>query len=223
MSHHLAILAYGSLVACPGAELEPVIEDRQPVQTPFAVEYARCSRSRCGAPTLVKVEKPGTGGPVQAQLLLLHDGITVEAARDILYRRETHQVGELNKKYDATRAQLTSNAVRIEQLKDVAGVQVVLYTGLLANLEFIFDAALPPEDKAERLAQLAVKSVTRTTFEACTDGIRCLADAIGNGIRTPLTEPYRRAVLRLANDAPDLEEARLRMARLRGIIPRWER
>jgi hypothetical protein len=141
----------------------------------------------------------------------------------MLYRRETHHVGELSKRYDDAQAQLTPNAVRIEQLDDFAGVQVVLYANLLANLEFILDTALPPEDKAERLAQLAADSVTRKTFEACTDGIRYLADAICHGIQTLLTEPYRQAVLRLVGDAPDLEEARLRIARQKCLISQEER
>jgi hypothetical protein len=219
MSHHLAVLAYGSLLADPGDELVPVIVDRQPVQTPFAVEYARCSSTRGSAPTLVKVKEPGIGAPVQAQLLLLRDDVTVEAARDILYRRETHHVGELNRKYDEIKAQLTPDAVRIEQLDDFAGVQVVLYANLLANLDFILDAALPPEDKAKRLAQRAVCSVTRNTFEAGTDGIRYLADAICHGIHTSLTEAYRAAVLRCADDAPDLEAARQRIARKKDLVP----
>jgi len=220
MSHHLAILAYGSLLADPGAELAPAIVDRRPVQTPFAVEYARCSsRSRAGAPTLVKVDEPGIGATVQAQLLLLCDDITVEAARDMLYRRETHHVGELNRKYDEIKAQLTPDAVRIEQLDDFAGVQVVLYADLSANLGFILDTALPPEDKAKKLARLAVNSVTWKTFEVGTDGIRYLADAICHGIHTPLTEAYRAAVLRCADEAPDLETARQRIARKKDWAP----
>lgn len=218
MSHHLAILAYGSLIANPGAELEQAIESRRPVQTPFAVEYARCSRSRCGAPTLVKVDGPGIGAPVRAQLLILRDGVTIETARDMLYRREIHRVGKLSQRYDAAQAQHTPNTIQIEELSDVAGVEVVLYAGLCANLDFILDPTCSPMEKAGRLAQLAVESVTLETFEAGTDGIRYLADAIRSGIQTPLTEPYREAVLRLADNAPDLEEARLRTARRKGIV-----
>lgn len=223
MSHHLAVLAYGSLLADPGAELVPVIVDRRPVQTPFAVEYARCSSSRAGAPTLVKMEEPGIGAPVQAQLLLLHDDATVEAARHMLYRRETNRVGEKSVTYDDERQRKRRNAgkdaIVIETLWDFEGVRAVLYADLLPSDDSLLDDAISPEDKANKLACLARQSVTRETFCSQRDGIRYLADAIRHGIQTPLTDLYRCAVLRLADDAPNLEEARLRIAGQRDILP----
>lgn len=51
----LGILAYGSLIAGPGAELQPLVVDSKAVDTPFEVEYARSSTKRAGAPTLVPV------------------------------------------------------------------------------------------------------------------------------------------------------------------------
>jgi len=223
MSHHLAILAYGSLLADPGAELVPAIVDRRPVQTPFAVEYARSSSSRCGAPTLVKVEKPGIGAPVRARLLLLRDDMTVEAARDMLYRRETNHVGEKNVTYDDERQRKRRNAgkdvVIIETLRDFEGVRAVLYADLPPSDDFLLDDAISPEDKANKLACLAIQSVTRETFCSQRDGIRYLADAICHDIHTPLTETYRAAVLRCADDAPDLETARQRIARRKDLVP----
>ena len=54
----IAILAYGSLIDEPGEELENCIVNRLgPILTPFKVEYARSSRTRGGAPTLVPVDR----------------------------------------------------------------------------------------------------------------------------------------------------------------------
>ncbi len=49
----VGILAYGSLIDDPGAEIEPVILRRIDCRTPFKVEFARASESRKGGPTLV--------------------------------------------------------------------------------------------------------------------------------------------------------------------------
>jgi len=102
-------------------------------------------------------------------------------------------------------------------------VPYVLYTYLKPILDFVLQDDISVAEKAERLAQLAVESVTSKTFPAGRDGIRYLADAICHGIQTLLTEPYRQAVLRLVGDAPDLEEARLRIARQKCLISQEER
>jgi len=49
----IGILAYGSLIIDPGPEIGPLIVRRITTVTPFVVEYARLSRTRGGAPTLV--------------------------------------------------------------------------------------------------------------------------------------------------------------------------
>lgn len=219
MSHHLAILAYGSLLTDPGQELEPRIVGRKAVRTPFAVEYARSSRSRAGAPTLVPIPQRsgGVGGHVQAQLLLLADTLTVEEACDMLYRREIHKVGS-DRRYDEQRCRENPNSVCIERLTNFAGVAVVLYTALRPNLDWVLSPDLSTEEKAERLACLAIGSITEATFHEGKDGICYLADNICYGIRTPLTAAYREAILRLADNAPDLETARLREAQRKGIL-----
>jgi len=67
----IGILAYGSLITHPGQEIESVLDHVIPdVMTPFPVEYARRSRSRAGAPTLVPVSA-GCGTPVNAVVLVL--------------------------------------------------------------------------------------------------------------------------------------------------------
>ena len=85
----VAILAFGSLADEPGDELRPVIAVRVAVQTPFPVEFARSSRTRGGAPTLIPVTEGGARVP--ATLLILAEPVTVQAARLLLYRRETHR------------------------------------------------------------------------------------------------------------------------------------
>ena len=107
--------------------------------------------------------------------------------------------------------------VRVGELRDFAGLPVVLYTNLKPNIRMVLARKRPPEIKAQELARLAVASVTAETYAAGTDGIRYLADAIGNGIETPLTPHYRAAILALAWAAPDLETARAWVARQRGL------
>jgi hypothetical protein len=74
-----------------------------------------------------------------------------------------------------------------------------------------------PAAKAAVLAALAVASVTPETYAAGRDGVHYLAQAIDWGIRTPLTDLYRAAILRAAGGAPDLATARHTIARHKGI------
>jgi len=60
MTAELGILAFGSLIDRPGWEIEQAIVTRKSgIRTPFSVEFARSSRTRAGAPTLVPVEAGG--------------------------------------------------------------------------------------------------------------------------------------------------------------------
>jgi hypothetical protein len=216
----IGILAYGSLLEDAGAELERHIVRREPVETPFAVEFAHSSRGRDGAPTLVPDER---GGKVQAAVLVLHPCVTEEEARNMLYRRERNCVGETSIVYDDQRQRVKKNAIVIENLHDFAGLEQVLYTCLPANIALLKDPTATADQKAVELARLACESVTAKTFCSRRDGIRYLGNAIRDGIHTPLTDLYKCAVLRLADDAPDLEEARLRIARQKGILPKETR
>lgn len=85
----VGILAFGSIAEEPGTELAAAVARHIEVQTPFAVEFARSSRTRDGAPTLVPVSEGGAH--VSATLLILDDSATQEDARAILYRRETRR------------------------------------------------------------------------------------------------------------------------------------
>ena len=54
----IGILAYGSLIDDPGDEIKPLVKQKiEGVETPFAIEFARSSKSRNGAPTLIPVSQ----------------------------------------------------------------------------------------------------------------------------------------------------------------------
>lgn len=214
----LGILAYGSLIADPGRELKQHIVGRIRTRTPFEVEFARSSKRRAGAPTLVPVPG-GKGGQVQAYILALNDEVTEEEACNMLYRREIHCVGERGVTYNDERQRSKKDAVVIERLQDFEDVELVLYTVLPPRDGILLDDNASSVDRANELARLAKQSIRKETFCSQRDGIRYLADAIRHGVQTPLTDLYKCAVLRLADDAPNLEEARLTIARQKDIVP----
>jgi hypothetical protein len=91
MEPTLGILAFGSLIDDPGAEIEAALVGRKlNVPTPFGVEFARSSTKREGAPTLVPLEQGGA--PVLAQIILVN--VTEQEAKDRLWRREINRVGQ---------------------------------------------------------------------------------------------------------------------------------
>ena len=90
----VGILAFGSMAEEPGPELAATATRRIAVQTPFFVEFARSSRTRDGAPTLVPVRAGGARVP--ATILVLDDSVTVADARAILYRRETGRLNDIS-------------------------------------------------------------------------------------------------------------------------------
>src|SRR5271155_1632806 len=148
-SRHLGILAYGSLITSPGPEIASVIVERiKNVETPFKVEFARKSKTRGHAPTLIPV---GSGGArVKAEILVVRDDFAPDWAADMLWRMETHQTGR--QKYRRPDA-IDRNDVIVETIHDLAGVRTVLYTKIGQNIDRL---------SAKTLAELAVNSV-RTT------------------------------------------------------------
>ena len=94
------ILAYGSVIADPGKEiLDKLISSKGGIIdtfTPFHVEFARSSRTRGGAPTLVPVEE---GERVRCKIFVMGDDVCEDEAADILYRREINKVGDKSKTY----------------------------------------------------------------------------------------------------------------------------
>jgi abortive infection Abi-like protein len=212
----IGILAYGSLIADPGSEIQSLTRQTiADIETPFAVEYARTSDTRSGAPTLVPVENE-KGIPVKAVIFILNQETDINIAKDILYRREKHEVGDLETVYQFPNA-ITEDTVIIEQIEGFHNVEMVLYTRIGVNIPQITDNSLPNESKAQVLANLAINSVTRETFSKKEDGIYYLDSAIQNGILTKLTEPYKQAILNLSDNSPNLEEARLRIAERNNI------
>ncbi|WP_420412395.1 hypothetical protein [Roseibium sp.] len=176
----VGILAYGSLISDPRAEIEKHRTDTiRDVITPFHIEFARQSRGRGGAPTLVPVTNGGVH--VTGQVFVM-DLPEAEAA-DVLYRREIDDVGG-HKTYKRP-ATVTKNSVLVERLTNFAGLNVVLYTKIAATIEPL---------TTEKLAELAIASVSKA--DPTRDGISYLMAAKENGIVTSLSPAYVAEILR---------------------------
>ncbi len=191
----IGILAYGSLIPDPGAEIGPVTVRRiAGVETPFRIEFARSSRVRDRAPTLVPVERGGArvGGVV----LVLHDSVTETAARDMLYRRERNRAGTADAYADLDPADI--DGAFLGRLDGFAGLDAVFHAALRANIK---------RPTPGLLARLAIASAAAPAGAARRDGIRYLMDARASGIATPLMPAYEAEILRLTG-ARNLEEAR---------------
>jgi hypothetical protein len=190
----IGILAYGSLIDDPGKELAPLIRDRiLDVTTPFSVEFARSSRKRDGAPTLVPVEIGGDR--VRGVILVLDSPVDVMRAEDLLWRRETRN--ECSDKHYSRPAKPGRNSVVIERLQDLAGIEPVLYTKICANI-----GNLTPE----HLADLAICSARQEAGAKREDGISYLICVKNHDIRTPLMQDYEATILQRTK-AQTLEEA----------------
>ena len=191
----VGILAYGSLIPNPGAEIAPVTVRRiGGVETPFRVEFSRSSRVRDGAPTLVPVTRGGAR--VTGVVLVLQDSVTETAAQDMLYRRERNRVGTNDRYADVDPADPES--AFLGRLDGFAGLDVVFHAALRANIE---------EPTAESLARLAIASAAAPSGGVDRDGIRYLMDAKQSGVVTPLMPEYEKEILRRTGGR-DLEEAR---------------
>ncbi|MCL1593782.1 MAG: hypothetical protein M3132_05470 [Actinomycetia bacterium] len=191
----LAILAYGSLINDPGDELNAVIDNViSRVTTPFKVEFARSSRTRGGAPTLVPVESGGAH--VEGSLLVLHTDVLIEEARSKLWRRETGRVGT-GHEY-VTPDPVGQNSVVVKEHNDLAGIDLTLSTWICSNITPL---------TADKLAELAISSATTESGIQGRDGISYLINTTRAGIHTPLTDAYREAILARTNTA-NLKDAR---------------
>ena len=190
----VGILAYGSLIEEPGKEIEPLIRERKEgIQTPFSIEFARSSSTRDGAPTVVPVENGGDC--VQATILVLDAGVNLEQAQDLLWRRETRS--ECTDKHYAPPFKPNLNRMVVEQLENFAGLDVVLYTKLGANIT---------DPNAAQLADLAINSAQAEAGRTGIDGISYLISVKRQGISTPLMHGYENEILRKTG-ASSLEDA----------------
>ena len=194
----IGILAYGSLISVPGAEIEKarigIIKD---VMTPFHVEFARSSTGknsgRGGAPTLVPVTNGGAH--VKGQVFVM-DMSEADAA-NVLYRRE---IGKEDVTYERP-TEVKKSSVVVERLTNFAGLDVVLYTQIAATIDPL---------TAKKLAELSIASVKKAKPEK--DGITYLMDAKESGIVTALSPSYESEILR-KTECATLAEA---LAKLRG-------
>jgi len=175
----IGVLAYGSLITAPGSELAAVtVGEPRDVVTPFAVEFARSSAKRGGAPTLVPVEVGGR--PVRARILEV--SVEEREAIDIVYRREINEVGS-SKTY-VERPANWSNAVRFDRFEGFEGFSVVISTRMAPNIASPTVAVL---------ADLAIASARQ--IDDGRDGISYLLKAIEGGIETDLSAAYAQEIL----------------------------
>ncbi len=190
----IAILAFGSLIDEPGKEICPIICERiQSVRTPFSIEFARSSRTRGRAPTLIPVDVGGS--PANAVLLVLDAAIGLREAKSLLWRRETRK--EFSGETYSRPSSPSRDRVVVECLRHFHGCDVVLYTNIGANIEKL---------NADHLADLAIRSARGQAGVDGKDGISYLASMIHHGVTTPLLSEYRDAILRKTK-AGDLYEA----------------
>jgi hypothetical protein len=172
MQPAVGILAFGSLIDDPGPEIEPAIVGRKfDVRTPFDVEFARSSKNRGGAPTLVPVKQGGS--QVFAQILMMN--LSEREAKDRLWRREINKIGQSG--HYVHHAHPGPNTLIIDRYENFEDVGVVLAARFPANITPV---------TATRLAELAIKSARLARTGR--DGISYLIAAKRNGITTPLSE-----------------------------------
>jgi hypothetical protein len=186
----VGILAFGSLIDNPGAEIEAALVGRKlNVRTPFGVEFARRSNKRGGAPTLVPLARGGA--PVSAQILLV--SVSEQEAKDRLWRREINKVGQGG--HYIHHANPGPNTLIIDRDENYEQVSVVLAARFAATIVPL---------TAARLADLAIESARLERTGR--DGITYLIDAKRNGLLTPLSEAYEQEILRRI-EVVDLNQA----------------
>ena len=198
----IGILAYGSLINDPGAEISKLISEEIQVMTPFPVEFVRISKTRGAAPTVAPYK---SGRPVKAKLFVLKDSVLLQDAKSLLWRRETRKEG-LDRDY---RESTGLNAVIIRDRPGFHGLDHALYT------DFNPSGKINDPDPGE-LAKAAIDSVAKAPDGK--DGITYLMDIISIGIETQLTLAYQKEILAQTGTL-SLAEA-LTLARSRGKEPR---
>jgi len=201
----IGILAFGSLIEDPGPELDQAQDYRlRWVLTPFKVEFARSSRTRGGAPTLVPVMEGGAR--VSATLIILKSSVPKDEAKSILWRREMHKPPGNREAYAPPR-NATVDTVLIEEIRGFYGLQSALFTQIGSNIT--------PPRLPEKLAALAVQSAVPWSSEPDKDGVSYLLSVKKAGIQTPLMRRYEKAILKMVG-AKNLKEALFTM-RKRGL------
>lgn len=183
----IGIFAYGSLIDDPGVEITPLIRERiSDVLTPFKVEFSRKSGSRDNAPTLIPVENGGAY--VKGVIILLDENITLEDAKNLLWRRETRNEGT-GRSYPNSKVANISTVV-VEVLENFINIDYVLYTKIGANIDNVTPS---------KLAELAISSAKSKSGMKKLDGISYLISAKENGIVTPLITDYENEIVSKTN------------------------
>jgi hypothetical protein len=184
--HKIGIFGFGSLITDPGEELAAATIARVQAETPFAIEYGHSStHTRAGAPTLVPVK---TGGAkAMATIFVLKDSISDQEAANILYRRETRQIGT-GKAYKPP-TKRGPNTVLVATAPNVMGVGKVLYTDFPDSGKLV-------NPTAKQLADLAIGSARSADVPDGMDGISYFMNAKKAGITTPLTADYEKEILK---------------------------
>jgi len=189
----VGILAYGSLIEDPGKEIKPlIIEWVNDIETPFPVEFARSSKSRGGAPTLIPIEG---GNLVKAVILVLEQSVSVSDAKDFIWRRETRNE-DTKKKYDPP-LNPGPNHIIVEELSSLGGIDNILYTKIGSNIKLL---------TPDHLADLAICSARGHAGEKMKDGINYLLSVKRQKIVTPLSDEYEKSILKKTGTS-SLEEA----------------
>ena len=138
---------------------------------------------------------PEGGATVDASILVLQTAVSEAEAANMLWRREIRREGS-GEGYDPP-SDPGINDVLVRRLENFAGLEVVLYAEIGANI---------PEPGPSKLARLAIRSARSDAGKNGKDGISYLIEARKNGMETPLTLDYEREILRCAG-ARTLEEA----------------
>ena len=121
---------------------------------------------------------------MKAVILVLRETVSLDEAKDMLWRRETNNIGT-DKLYESPPCP-GQNKVFVEQLNDFGGISSVIYTRIAANIS--------PRNAA-KLAELAIQSASSASGAKKRDGISYLIIAKRNGIVTPLSHAYEREIL----------------------------
>lgn len=213
----LGAVVCGTLLTQPNHNFTALLWTATPDRhVPLTVEYAYANPAAAGAPILIPVNVP-----YWPQATLPVYPIQPAAFEDELIAALQQQAwleSEPPSKVMPTDQPAQKRVSAYPQrLINVADLENILYYQHEPTLDFVLDTTQSTATRGAQLAQLAITSVTAETYQAGTDGIRYLATAIQQGIITPLTPDYTRAILRFAGDAPDLDIALVTIAKQKGL------
>jgi hypothetical protein len=177
----IGLLRYGTLDESSDAEFRDLVLDTvtEDITTPFEVDLVRCCHARAGGPVLAPVD---TGGAkVPARLVLLKRGVDAKRVMKLLLQQETRVL------HDYPRVGITS-------VEDIDVLELVNFHGLPLVFYVRFRPSVEPLDPMQ-LATLAIESAKHIKT-GDRDGISYLIEITKTGIKTPLIDSYRNAILK---------------------------